>query len=170
MVDITAIAGAMNSIKIIKDLTETMVGLRDASAFQQKRLELQGAMINLQNSVFSVNEERTALIETIRDLEQKIADMKTWETEKQRYQMQSIGRMTIAYALKSAMSNGEPAHWLCAGCYTDGKKGFLHTSNAPRSGLYRDGGPWGCTACRSVYSVPFGTFPTYVEEEETHAS
>jgi hypothetical protein len=46
MVSIPTIAGALASIKTIKDLAESMISLRDATALNEKRIEFQGLIID----------------------------------------------------------------------------------------------------------------------------
>src|SRR5271157_2785460 len=90
MVDVTSISHAMTATKAMKDILEAMVGLRDANTFQTERFKLQSLIIDAQNSIFSANEERSALLERVRDLEKTIAEFETWDTEKQRYELKTI--------------------------------------------------------------------------------
>jgi hypothetical protein len=66
MVDMSAIGSALASLKAAKDIAETMIGLRDTAAFQEKRLEFQSKILDAQASAFAANDERTALIERMR--------------------------------------------------------------------------------------------------------
>ena len=122
--DITAISAALASLKAAKDITQAMIGPRDAAAFQEKRLELQNAVLDAQSSVFAANEERTALIEKVRQLEKELARLEAWEADKQRYEMRSLSRhgAAIVYSLKSDAVDSEPFHCICATCYEQGKK------------------------------------------------
>lgn len=54
-----------------------------------------------------------------------MARLKDWEADKQRYQLCDIGKGVVALALKPAMSNSEPMHYLCADCAASGKKSYL---------------------------------------------
>jgi hypothetical protein len=55
-----------------------MVGVRDATVIQNSVFALQRAILETQQSVFAANEERTALIERVRDLEKAIAGLREW--------------------------------------------------------------------------------------------
>ena len=65
MVDISAIASAVSSLKAAKDIAESMIGLRDAQAFQSKLLEFQSKLIDANNATFAAQDERTTLLERI---------------------------------------------------------------------------------------------------------
>lgn len=127
MVDVSAIAGTVSALKGAVDITKAMIGLHDAQAIQAKVIELNAKILDAQSSAFAANDERSALIERVGKLEAELARTKTWDTEKNRYQMRDFGGNTIAYELKREETRGEPPHRLCAACYQQGKKGFLNT-------------------------------------------
>jgi hypothetical protein len=64
------------------DIAKAMKGVHDATLLDNKVFELQRAMLETQQSVFAANEERTELIERIRELEKEISGLKQWEAEK----------------------------------------------------------------------------------------
>lgn len=131
MVDMTAIAGAMSSLKAMKDIAEAMIGLRDAKAFQSKRVELYSLIISTQSAVFAVNEERAALVEEVSEFKKKVADLEAWETEKQRYELKRVSSFgSFAYSVKEAVAGSEPPHYICAACYERGKKSILQGTPA----------------------------------------
>jgi hypothetical protein len=136
MTDMSTIAAALGSLDALKNIAQAMIGLRDTQALQAKIIEFNGQLIDTQAKVFSVNQERTALVERIRDLEQKLADLEAWETEKQRYELKSIGAGSFARALKPEAQGSEPPHYICANCYENHQKSILQpepTSAASRA-------------------------------------
>lgn len=146
MFDIAAIAGAVSALKGAKDIAEAMVGLRDAEAFQAKRLELQSRLLDAQGSIFAVQEERTTLVKRIGDLEAQITEFEAWEREKPNYELREIASGVFAYASKTEASGSGPAHYLCANCYQDRKKSLLQkeTLTVLRSEIL------GCSRCGAV--------------------
>ena len=147
MADMSAIASALASLNAAKDIAQAMIGLRDTAAFQEKRLEFQSKILDAQNSAFAANEERTTLIDRVRKLEKELADLKAWETERQRYELQSVyygGAFT--YALKPNAKPAEPPHWICATCYEKGHKSVLQRGANPQNGVW----PFVCPACKAV--------------------
>jgi hypothetical protein len=78
LVGVGEIAGLMSSLKAAKDIAQTMVGVRDAAAFQEKRIELQSKILDAQNSAFAAQDERSTFIERIRELEEELARLKAF--------------------------------------------------------------------------------------------
>jgi hypothetical protein len=132
MISLTSIGSILGSFKGIKDAAESMVSLRDEVVIMGKVGEINSKLIDAQNGIFSVNEERSALVQAVSDLEKEIADLKGWIAEKQRYRLICLAPNVMAYALKPSEQASEPIHLLCANCYTDDKKSFLnqHVNNS----------------------------------------
>jgi hypothetical protein len=110
----------------------------------------------LQEQILSAQQEQAALLERVRELEKQMADLETWETEKQRYELKTVYPGGLARVMKSGMENGEPPHWLCANCYENRKKSYLQTSES------RGGGPiavWRCPAFNSSIRVRYDIYP-----------
>jgi len=128
MVDVTAIAGTVSALKGATDIAKAMVGLRDAKVLQAKVLELNAKILEAQSSAFLANEERSALIRRVRELEEEVTRLKAWGAEKARYELKELRRGLFAYILKEGKEEGEPPHALCAKCYQRGVKSFLQTS------------------------------------------
>jgi hypothetical protein len=125
MVDMSAISIVATSLNTAVNIAKAMVDVRDATLIQSKVFELQRAILDAQQSLFTAYGERSALVEEIRDAKAKIASLEAWEAEKQRYQLQDAGRGTLAYALKEEMRGLEPFHHICATCYQHGRKSIL---------------------------------------------
>jgi hypothetical protein len=97
MPDIGAIASAVSALNGAKDIAQAMIGLRDSAAFQAKLLEFQSKLIDANSATLAAQDERSSLLEQIRKLEKEVADLKAWDTEKQRYQLTEIGPAAFAY-------------------------------------------------------------------------
>lgn len=125
MVDISAIAGAMSALNAATNITKAMIGLRDTKIIQTKVIELNTIILQAQAAAFSANQERAALVERIGQLEKEIANLKAWETDKQRYELTDIGDGNFAYTAKVSMRGSEQPHYICANCYQLGKTSIL---------------------------------------------
>lgn len=150
MSGIVGFTSAVSAFKALKDMAESLLSVRDAKAFEARKAEFQKGLMDAQASVFEVNQERTALIKRVGDLEKQIADMEAWETEKQRYELKQISDLgTFAYVLKEGAPGGEPIHQICAACYQSGKKSLLQpTTNV--KGARRT---HACPACHTEFLV-----------------
>ncbi len=159
MVDMTTIGVIANSLNAAVNITKAMIDLRDAQAIQSKVIELQRAILDAQSGAFAANEERTTLIQRVRDLEKEITDLKAWNAEKENYELKSIYLGSFACLPKANTPNAEPPHWLCATCYENGKKSILQdhgrAADDHRTSLYR------CQRkeCGSTIRVPWDVNP-----------
>jgi hypothetical protein len=109
------------------------------------------------NSAFAAQEERSALLERVRELEKQVADLRVWEAEKQRYQLEQVWSGATAYVLKKEAQGSEPIHWLCTNCYHDGKKSILQKSDrADMSGRQIF---WTCNSCNMKIIVRHDILP-----------
>jgi hypothetical protein len=128
MVDMSAIGIVANSLNAAVNITKAMIDLRDWSKVQVKVIELQRAILEAQAGMLAANEERSALIQQVRDLEKEMTDLKAWEAEKQNYKIFTVPNSPIlVYAPKDTVEGTEASHYLCPNCYTDNKKSLLQT-------------------------------------------
>jgi hypothetical protein len=147
MVDVSAIGVVATSLNTLVNMTKAMKDVRDATLIDCKVFELQRAILETQQSVFAANEERTALIEEIREAKAQIARLEAWETEKQRYELKDVGAGSLAYAVKESMRNSEPPHQICAHCYQNGHKRILQPNV---SGFGKE---LFCPGCKTTISI-----------------
>lgn len=126
MADMVLIQGAITGLKTAADIAIGMSNLKTMTEVQGKAIELQQIILSAQSSALSAQSEHFSLLEKIRHLEKEIAQVKAWETEKQRYKLSSPWEGALTYSLKESMANGEPAHWICTSCYEDGRKSILN--------------------------------------------
>ncbi|MEP3525220.1 MAG: hypothetical protein ABJN24_07310 [Hyphomicrobiales bacterium] len=112
-----AIAG-LGALKTALDLTKGLKDINDAALRNS-------AVIELQEHILSAQQEQFALSEHVRQLEKQIAEFEAWEHEKTRYELKELEPGNFAYALKEGMGEVEPAHYLCASCYSNGRKEIL---------------------------------------------
>jgi len=157
--DITTISGAIGSLKLASDIAKTLIEAKSVSEIQGKVIELQSAILAAQSSAFAAQSEQALAIQKVRELEEQITSIKAWEAQKERYQLTSPwGNATTMYALKEAMSNGEPPHYICTKCYEDGKRMILQVISGDGYEKYS------CPSCKAQFKSPsrrVGT-PTYV--------
>jgi hypothetical protein len=138
VVDITAIAGLVSSLKAATDISKAMVGLRDGALIQSKVIELQGVILTAQQSALSAQSDQFAVLERVRELEKEIAHLKAWDTEKKKYELREVSPGAFAYVMKKSAKGGEPPHWLCAACYQRGNKFILQDHGLTPERDYRN--------------------------------
>lgn len=122
------LVAATESLKVAGQIAVGLIDLKTTTEVQSKAIELNQKILAAQHELFAANTAQAALIERVRDLESEITRMKDWETEKNRYQLATPYIGCLVYALKKAMSNGEPPHYICTRCYENGKRSILQTA------------------------------------------
>ena len=147
---IAEIAGGLTALNALKDIAKTVADLRDAAAFNEKRVELQSKIIEAQTGAMLAHEERSKLIQRVGFLEEEIARLKAWDSEKKRYELKRWGHGAFVRILKEDCKDGEPVHALCVNCYERGEKSFLH-SNGKHVTLEH---LWICPVCKSSINAP----------------
>jgi hypothetical protein len=129
MVDMAVIGGISNSLNIALNISKAMIGIRDQALIQEKIVELTREIISAQQSAMGAVAAQTALADHIRELEQQIVNMETWEAEKQRYELTRVSPQgNFAYVQKSTVTNSDPPHAICPTCYQRGKKSILQAT------------------------------------------
>ena len=103
--------------------------------------------IELQEKILTAQEQQTALIERISNLEKEMARFEAWEAEKLRYELTDFGGGTFAYLLKEEMSSGEPSHRICAACYEKHQKSILQSKG--RNAFQQE--HWVCPECKTDF-------------------
>ncbi len=123
--DMASIQAAVGSLKAATDIGIALLKLSTTAEMKAKVVELNTQILAAQASALAANSDQFTLLQEKRDLEAEIAGMKTWNAEKERYQLHPFQTGTFAYAIKAAMQNGEPPHYICAACYQRGHKFIL---------------------------------------------
>lgn len=125
MADMLLFQGAITGLKTAADIVKGVIGLKIDAEVSSKMIQLHSEIVSAQASASAAYADHLSVLHRIRELEEEIARVKAWETEKQRYQLVQVNNGAFAYALKSDSKGTEPPHWICAKCYEDGKRSIL---------------------------------------------
>ena len=125
MVDISAVAGLMTSLRSVVEITKAMKDVNDANVIQTKVFELTREIMAAQSCALDAQTAQSELLNRIRQLEEEKAKLETWNAEKGRYELKAIVPGVTVYALKEGMEHGEESHYLCPTCYNRGQKSIL---------------------------------------------
>lgn len=107
------------------DIAKGLISLQTLAEVQSRAIDLNQKIIDAQHQIFEANATQATLIERIRELESQLARMKDWEAQKQRYELAAPSAGCMVYALKKAMSKGQPPHYLCVACFQKGETSIL---------------------------------------------
>lgn len=119
---------------------ETIKNIVSVADAKKQAAELYQIILAGQASALEESLKQRALLETVRDLEEKLRKADAWNAERLRYVLAKPWAGAVVYALKKSAAAGEPAHYLCTHCYADGKKSVLNLTKN------KDG--WQLFACR----------------------
>jgi hypothetical protein len=128
--------GLTTSLNAVAEITKAMKDVGDASEIPTKIYELAKEIMTAQSCALAVQAEQFDLAQSKRNLEEEILRLKAWNTERYRYQLQSVGPGANAYVVKHTMRGSEPVHWICADCFQNGKKRFLNESHSDVHHVY----------------------------------
>jgi hypothetical protein len=145
MVGMGSIASAIGSLKTAADLAKGFLDLKEAAAVQGRVIELQGVILAAQSSALAAQSDQFALLEEIRSLKAKMADLEAWDTEKKRYERKNVGYGSFVYVLKPEERGTEPPHWACANCYEHGHIATVQLTFVPKRGQV-----WTCPSCKNT--------------------
>jgi hypothetical protein len=111
----------LNAIKTAFDMAKALKDIHNAT-------ERDRVVLDLQREILSAQEQQSALLRRVHELEDKQARSDAWQAEKKRYQLKDCGSNTFAYELRATEANGEPIHLACANCYQKGQIAILQFS------------------------------------------
>lgn len=130
MLDLSMVNHALGSLTAVKTLLEGAVAANKQRTVQEVRAELIERIIAAQDSIVTVKEECSSLLEKNRELTREIKDLREWEADKENYHLIEISRGSFVYSKKEETGPAEPAHYICCNCYTDQKKSILQRKPA----------------------------------------
>lgn len=143
--DLTVIGGAISGLKTATDIAKGLVNVNTAVEVNAKAIELQRALLSAYADAVSAKETQSALQEEVRELKRQLASNEQFAADMKRYKLNTPWPGSIVYALDATMSNGEPAHYLCANCYQSKKKSILQATRLESGWL-----AMACPNCRAT--------------------
>lgn len=161
--DISSISAITAALSGALDITKGMLSLKSQADLSSLAIDLNSKLIDAQQAIFAVNDERQRLLDKIRELEKKLEQVDDWELEKARYRLMSpwSGKPVLVYLLKKSSANGEEPHWLCPNCFHQRRKSVLNTNreNGARVHLV-------CPICRTSINTGWNGIagPQYAED------
>jgi hypothetical protein len=158
MVFVETITG-LGAVKTAFDMAKALENIHETVARDR-------AIIDLQKEILAAQAAQALLVETVGTLKKEVTDLKAWGAEKERYQLQDLGKGFYAYIMKEGMENGEPLHALCTTCYQRGSKSILqgsgHIQVHERS--------WDCHACKTKIKHQWNDMATLITKSRSTAT
>jgi hypothetical protein len=95
------VAEAFAGLSAIKSAFEIAKGLKDINDITRRN----AAVIELQEKILSAQSKQADLVESIRELRARVAELQTWDTEKQRYDPRFLHHLLRAAAGRRPTTN-----------------------------------------------------------------
>lgn len=157
MIGISEVSAALSSLKAAKDIIQALSSIKTETAMIEVRIELQSLIIDAQQGLLTAQESQSAATKRIAELEREVRHLQDWSIERERYQLVNAWKGSVAYMPKPGMEAGQPAHWLCANCFDEGRKSFMQYKGSVSESLY------GCATCKNEFRVANRLVPDYAQ-------
>lgn len=148
------IATAFTAIKTLTEFAALVAKSKTDAALTQKAIELNMVIIDLQNSILSIQAQDQDLLRRNNELKQKIVDIENWTATAEKYDLKEIALGVFVYVNKKNDDMAEPTHWLCAHCYEDKKKSILQREGKKSPNGY----VFSCGRCKNQIACYPGWF------------
>lgn len=122
---------AISSLTAAKNLTTTLLELRDFDKVATATMELKGHLIQTYDHIISEKDRVSSLQTKINELEKECSRLKDWSAEKEQWSLRQIGHGNFAYVRNDFTGNFQQAQKLCAGCYDKTIKSTLQERKIP---------------------------------------
>ena len=146
-----ALKSALGILKDIRSLT-------DATAIQDRVIQLNGLMMDAQESAIAAREDHARQEERIKALEKEIEALKDWGAERLNYELKCPEPGVNVFMPKPAARGDQPPHWLCPTCYGNGVKSFLQFQGSGKDMF----STYKCGTCGNTVATHMGTSPQWI--------
>ncbi|MDR5819848.1 hypothetical protein [Caballeronia sp. LZ043] len=137
--DLTAIAGAYQGIRNIKEIVSGFIDSKADAAAKEKVFDVKERLGAIQDTLFELRDTLAALQDENARLRAQVAAGEAWQQRAAEYKLVETTGGAIVYQY-----SGEPAHYACPNCF-EGKKVSILQSNRSYKGSYS------CKACDASY-------------------
>ena len=130
-------AAAISSVGSMLQIANTAVQARDDAKAKQAIADVQMKLFELSTAALGMTEKNMALVNEIRDLQEKIRDFESKATERDSYVLVQINGGAWAYKYKfAAESSVDESPHFCQPCYDKDVKSVLRKSQYGYGGWY----------------------------------
>lgn len=152
---------AASSLKAATDILKGLNAANTLATVNEVKISLQEKIFDAREALSAAQDSEAVSLQRIDGLEKEIVRLKNWEAEKQHYELKAVDSGAFVYIKKPGMEAGQPAHWLCANCYQNGRPSILQGhGRAATTGFDSRLEVWGCPHCKSTVRLPGRAWPS----------
>ena len=123
------ISAAVTSAKTALSIAKTAHDLTNYNDLVAAISEVNAKLMDATTVALASQEKQSGLTNRIAELEDKLREIESWESEIERYKLHEFQETkALAYALQPDMANDEPLHYLCTTCVNKRQKTILQPS------------------------------------------
>lgn len=117
---------AVASANAVKDISQSLVTLRDEEKIRARVFDMTNALMELQQQLMNAQVSQMELVDEVRQLKANLTAMSQSADERKSYQLHKFETGDFAYALKAEFQVDGPEHYLCSKCFEEGHRVTLH--------------------------------------------
>lgn len=126
---ITEITTALQSVKAAITIIKGISSLKSNIEVKEKSVELLDIIISIKSDMISLQSMYDELLQSKKDLEQKLLNINIWEETKVSYKLKKVADGVTVYVPKDLKENDDDFHWICANCFNEKKKSIIQLTN-----------------------------------------
>lgn len=135
------ITAAVQSLRTLGELAKAVNSLANQHEIVMAVSTVNAKLMEAMTVALTSQEHHSALLKRISELEREIGELRTKQSEGEKYALHKFPTSAFAYRLKDEYEATQPAHYLCTKCHDSGTHSKLQ--------------PWGsrrlkCTTCQTV--------------------
>lgn len=131
------VSNAISSVNAAREITSSLVTLRDEGLVRSRVSDLTDNLIELQQQVMSAQQQQMELLEMVRGLRAALATANEKADFANKYQRHKFSDGSFAYKLKADFQTEEPENFLCSNCMESKKLSTLHRVTVGNTSYHR---------------------------------
>ncbi len=145
------ITSAIQSAKVLSDLLKSAKSLANYNELVAALSEVNTKLMDATAVALGSQEAQSKLHARVAELERELSRVAGWEEQVSRYALHELATGQFVFALRPALANQEPPHFLCSNCFTRHQKAILQLRNQNEFGRW-----YVCHNCKSEIHVDSG--------------
>lgn len=120
-------AGAVASVNAAKEISQSLITLRDEGLVRSKVFELTNSLMDLQQQLMSAQMEQMQLVQRVQELVAAKTGLEEKQAMRNSYSLHQFPTGAFAYRVDQASValEGELDHYICSTCFEAGQKVIL---------------------------------------------
>lgn len=119
------ILAAIDGVRSAREVISASKDLRDFNELSATLSKVYADLIAAQESALSAQKTAAALENEVSLLKEEVVHLKDFHAQIERYQLKELESGMFVYARKDGMEDGEPPHYLCQKCTSQGQIALL---------------------------------------------